>query len=75
MLDYGRNLVPAGTFSFTVNLSDRRSNLLVRHIDALCAAVRRVRAGAAFHIDAWVVFPDHMHCLWILPQGDADFPG
>ena len=22
---------------------------------------------APFHIDAWVVLPDHMHCLWTLP--------
>ena len=21
------------------------------------------------------VLPDHMHCLWSLPEGDADFPG
>ena len=26
-------------------------------------------------IDAWVVLPDHMHCLWTLPAGDADLPG
>jgi putative transposase len=55
MPDYRRNRVPGGTFFFTVNLLDRRSNLLVRHIDA------------------WVVLPDHIHCLWTLPQGDADF--
>jgi len=75
MPDYRRNRVPGGTFFFTVNLLDRRSNLLVRHIDALRAAVRRVRAGAPFDIDAWVVLPDHLHCLWTLPQGDADFSG
>jgi putative transposase len=23
--------------------------------------------------DAWVVLPDHMHCLWTLPQDDAIF--
>ena len=34
-----------------------------------------MRARAPFHIDAWVVLPDHMHCLWTLPEGDADFPG
>ena len=38
-------------------------------------AVRRVRSRTPFHIDAWVVLPDHMHCLWTLPEGDADFPG
>jgi putative transposase len=75
MPDYRRNRVPGGTFFFTVNLLDRRSNLLVARIDALRNAVRQVRARAPFHIDAWVVLPDHMHCLWTLPQGDADFPG
>jgi putative transposase len=34
MPDYRRNRVSGGTFFFTVNLQDRRSNLLVRHIDA-----------------------------------------
>ncbi len=64
MPDYRRNRVPGGTFFFTVNLLDRRSNLLVARIDALRGAVRQVRARAPFHIDAWVVLPDHMHCLW-----------
>jgi putative transposase len=75
MPDYRRNRVPGGTFFFTVNLLDRRSDLLVIQIDALRGAVRQVRARAPFHIDAWVVLPDHMHCLWTLPEGDADFPG
>src|SRR5213594_78748 len=51
--DYRRNRVPGGTFFFTVNLLDRRSNLLVARIDALRDAVRQVRARAPFHIDAW----------------------
>ena len=75
MPDYRRNRVPGGTFFFTVNLLDRRSDLLVTQIEILRDAVRRVRAGAPFHIDAWVVLPDHMHCLWTLPPGDADFLG
>jgi putative transposase len=75
MPDYRRNRVPGGTFFFTVNLLDRRSDLLTARIDALRDAVRVVRARAPFHIDAWVVLPDHMHCLWTLPEGDADFPG
>ena len=73
MLDYRRNRVPGGTFFFTVNLLDRRSNLLVTQIDALRDAVRRVRARACFRIDAWVVLPDHLHSLWTLPEGDEDF--
>ncbi len=75
MPGYRRNRVPGGTFFFTVNLFDRRSNLLVLWIDALRDAVRQVRTRAPFQIDAWVVLPDHMHCIWTLPAGDADFPG
>ena len=36
--------------------------------------VARVRVLMPFHIDAWVVLPEHMHCLWTLPEGDGDFP-
>jgi putative transposase len=75
MPDYRRNRVPGGTFFLTVNLRDPRSDLLVTQIDMLRDAVRRVRARTPFRIAAWVVLPDHMHCLRTLPQGDADFPG
>ena len=74
MPDDRRNRVPGGTFFFTVNLLDRRSDLLVTQIHALRDAVRQVGRHAPFHIDAWVVLPDHMHRLWTLPAGDADFP-
>jgi putative transposase len=74
MPNYRRNRVPGGTYFFTVNLFDRRSDLLVAQIDVLRATVRNVRAYLSFHIDAWVVLPDHMHCLWTLPEGDSDFP-
>ena len=74
MPDYRRNRVPGGTFFFTVNLLDRRPDLLVRHVDALRAAVRNVRRQSPFRIEAWVILPDHMHCLWTLPEGDSNFP-
>jgi putative transposase len=74
MPDYRRNRVPGATYFFTVNLRDRRSDLLVVRIDVLRHAVRTERRRYPFHIDAWVVLPDHMHCLWTLPAGDSDFP-
>ena len=73
MPDYRRNRVPGGTYFFTVNLLERRSCLLVEHIDAFREAVRQVRARRPFHIDAWVVLPDHTHCIWTLPPGDTDY--
>ena len=48
MPDYRRNRVPGGTFFFTVNLLDRRSDLLVTQIDILRDAVRPALAAAGF---------------------------
>ncbi len=73
MPDYRRNRVPGGTYFFTVNLLERKYGLLVEYIDCLREAVRMVRLNQPFHIDAWVVLPDHMHCVWTLPEGDADY--
>jgi REP element-mobilizing transposase RayT len=73
MPDYRRNRVAGGTFFFTANLLDRRSDLLVTQIDALRDAVWQVRARAPFHIDAWVVLPDHMHCLWTPASAGAGY--
>jgi putative transposase len=71
---YRRNRVPGGTFFFTVNLLDRGSDLLVRQIGLLREAVSHAREARPFHIDAWVVLPEHMHCIWTLPPGDTDYP-
>ena len=75
MPDYRRNRIPGGTYFFTVNLLERSSNLLVSHVDSLREAVRMVSTRRPFHIDAWVVLPDHMHAVWTLPAGDADYSG
>ena len=74
MPDYRRNRVPGGTYFFTVNLHDRRSDLLIRRTDVLRDAVRRTRIRFPFHIDAWAVLPDHMRCMWTLPPEDSNFP-
>ncbi len=73
MQRYRRNLLDGGTYFFTVNLLDRSSRLLVEEIALLRAAVKITRARLPFQIDAWVVLPDHMHCLWTLPPNDADY--
>jgi putative transposase len=74
MPDYRRYRVSGGTYFFTVNLHDRASDTLVVEIGTLRSAVAHVRAETPFNIDAWVVLPDHMHCLWTLPKGDSDYP-
>ena len=73
MPHYIRATIPGGTFFFTVALLERRRRLLVEHIDELRAAFRNVRRTRPFAIDAVVILPDHLHCIWTLPAGDADF--
>ncbi len=70
-----RAFVPGGTFFFTVGLLERRRRLLREYIDDLRAVFAAARARRPFTIDAIVMLPDHLHCLWTLPPGDCDFSG
>ena len=75
MPNYRRNFVSGGSYFFTVNLLNRNKSLLVDHIDALRSAVASVKTNKPFSIDGWVVLPDHMHCIWTLPENDSDYSG
>jgi putative transposase len=75
MPDYRRFRIPGGCYFFTVNLLDRKSALLVERVDLLRESVRIIKQRYPFHIDAWVVLPEHMHCIWTLPPNDDDFSG
>jgi len=35
--------------------------------------VQEVRQRHPFTIDAWVLLPEHMHCMWTLPKESVDF--
>ena len=59
-MNYRRARVGGGTYFFTVNLAQREGRLLVDHIDILRNAVRYVKTRHPFHIDAFVVLPDHL---------------
>jgi putative transposase len=73
MPQYTRTYVPGGTFFFTVALLERKRSLLTDHIDLLRESFRKVRHQRPFKIDAIVVLPDHLHCVWTLPPDDPDF--
>ena len=75
MRTYVRARVEGGTYFFTVNLAKRHgTTLLVDRIDALKEAFRRTRQDHPFAMPAFVVLPEHLHCIWRLPPGDGDFP-
>ncbi|AXE65215.1 transposase [Hyphomonas sp. CACIAM 19H1] len=70
---YRRLYIPGGTYFFTVNLADRSRRLLTDHVTALRQSWREVEQDHAFSTLAAVVLPDHLHVIWTLPPGDADF--
>ena len=59
------------TYFFTVVTYGRKRILcLDRSLTALRDAIRETRRTHPFEIDAWVLLPDHMHCIWTLPEDD-----
>jgi len=74
MTEYRRPLMPGATWFFTVALAERRGNrLLLDKIDNLRAAIHSVQVDHPFRIDAVVILPEHLHCIWTLPPKDSDF--
>ena len=74
MSNYRRTHVRGGCYFFTV-VTHRRRPLFdcPSRVDLLRSAVRVVQSVHPFAIDAMVVLPDHVHAVWQLPEGDADY--
>jgi putative transposase len=70
---YIRAKTKGNVFFFTVVLAERSSSLLVDEIDRLRKIYRMVQQRQPFETIAVCVLPDHIHVLWALPEGDADF--
>jgi len=70
---YRRTYITGGTYFFTV-VSARRKPIFASTdvVDILRRAFRHVRANHPFQIDAICILPDHLHCLWTLPDNDSD---
>lgn len=73
MSRYIRPAITGARIFFTVYLEERGSTLLTDQIGKFREAVRLTKAERPFGIDAWVVLPDHMHCIWQMPVGDKDY--
>ena len=70
MTEYRRFQHPGGTWY----LAERRGNrLLTERVNALRAAFIDVKHEHPFKINEVVILPDHLHCIWTLPEGDSDF--
>ena len=71
---YRRANVAGATYFFTVVSYRRRAILCDEPVRAvLRQVIKQVQSLHPFTIDAWVLLPDHLHCIWTLPEGDSDF--
>lgn len=65
MSNYRRANVAGGTYFFTVTTLRRLPVLTEAPVRAaLRDAIRQTRLTHPFDIDAWVLLPDHLHCIW-----------
>lgn len=74
MPNYRRPGIAGSTYFFTVVTHQRKPVLTTEAVRlALRTAINEVRITLPFKIDAWVLMPDHLHCIWTLPPGDGHF--
>lgn len=74
MSDYRRVYVDGGVYFFTLVTYERQPLLCTEQALArLKAAFRYTMKKCPFHINGLVVLPDHLHCIWELPEHDSDF--
>lgn len=76
MPQYRRARIPGASYFFTVATFDRRP-LLMDDLARRClrAAWIEVSRRYPFRTEAVCLLPDHLHCIWTLPNDDDDFPG
>ena len=74
MSDYKRNFVAGGTFFFTI-ISYNRHKIFTSPVfrAALRKSIQQTQRHHPFEINAWVLLPDHIHCIWTLPDNDNNY--
>jgi putative transposase len=74
MPNYRRTRIAGGTYFFTV-VTFRRFPLLASSsaISVMQSSLEAVKTRHPFTVEAMVIMPDHLHCIWTLPEGDHDF--
>jgi putative transposase len=74
MSNYRRVKIAGGQYFFTL-VTYQRQDWLCEPVarEALRSAILHVRQKYPFTIDAIVLLPDHLHCIWTLPNGDGNY--
>jgi len=74
MSDYRRVYIPGGVYFFTVVTHNRNPILTHQNVRlTLRKAWLNVLQEYPFELIALCLLPDHIHCLWKLPEGDSNY--
>jgi putative transposase len=70
-MNYCRSKMPGGTFFFTL-VTYQRARLFadIRNINLLREVIQKIKQLHPFKMQAYVLLPDHFHCIWTLPESD-----
>lgn len=74
MNNYLQSYLYGNVFCFTQVTYQRKP--IFKHkenIQILYSAVTKIKTAQPFEIDALVILPDHLHCIWRLPENDQDY--
>jgi putative transposase len=75
MPNYRRAKTSGASYFFTVVTYQRQPLLCFDESRAVLKKVsQEVARDYPFTVDAWVLLPDHLHCIWTLPEEDSDYP-
>ncbi|PXF55842.1 MAG: transposase [Deltaproteobacteria bacterium] len=76
MSNYRRAYIPGAAYFFTVVTRHRKPWFdREERVEILREAFQKTMSKRPFRIDAIVVLPNHIHCIWKLPEDDKDFSG
>ena len=71
---YRRSRTAGSTYFFTVNTHNRRQLLCIpENVELLRQALKYMMHRHPVEINAIVLLPDHLHCLWTLPKDDHNY--
>ena len=74
MSTYRRNYQASGCYFFTLVTHQRTPFFsTANNVQLFKSALKNVKNKRPFNLNAIVILPDHLHCLWHLPGHDTDY--
>jgi putative transposase len=73
MPNYRRVYVPGGTLFFTLVTNQRQPLFQEARWRQVLREAIKIQDDRPFTIEAIVLLPDHLHCIWTLPPEDVDY--